>query len=195
LSSFFHFIRLSVGRTGGTETITDLLGPEAIDFVWTGKSKKKKGAIVGGVIGGVLIGGLTFLAGAAGAAGCEYDCADDITYVVTYPLIGLTLGAATGALIGVGIGALGSDERLVYAGEVIPITYKVLSRREHIRVTVHDLSGTQLRLLVDQVQARGRREVIWNGRDDEGHRVASGKYVVRVETSEGIHSLNADVEW
>ena len=49
----------------------------------------------------------------------------------------------------------------------------------------YDLAGRLVRTLVDdEVMAAGRREVVWQGRDRFGRRVASGTYFYRLEAGE-----------
>jgi hypothetical protein len=47
-------------------------------------------------------------------------------------------------------------------------------------VTVYDLGGRRVRVLVDGPLAPGPHSVTWDGRDDAGRRLASGAYVVRL---------------
>jgi hypothetical protein len=45
-----------------------------------------------------------------------------------------------------------------------------------VRLSIVDVSGRRIRTLVDEQQAAGTREAMWNGRDDSGSAVASGVY-------------------
>ncbi len=56
-----------------------------------------------------------------------------------------------------------------------------LSREGHLTVGVHDLTGRLVRLLADGRQDPGRVELTWNGTDLQGHKVASGTYLLRAE--------------
>ena len=49
-----------------------------------------------------------------------------------------------------------------------------------LRVGVFDIQGRQVRSLVNRIAAPGSAQIEWNLRDDSGHRVASGLYLVRV---------------
>jgi flagellar hook assembly protein FlgD len=50
---------------------------------------------------------------------------------------------------------------------------------------VFDLSGRLVKGLVTaEVRSAGRHEVVWNGRDDAGRRVASGTYVYRLDAGD-----------
>jgi len=48
-------------------------------------------------------------------------------------------------------------------------------------VTVHDLSGRLVRVLVHEARKPGRYSVVWDGRDDSGRMVASGIYFYRLK--------------
>ncbi|MGH2570555.1 MAG: FlgD immunoglobulin-like domain containing protein, partial [bacterium] len=56
-----------------------------------------------------------------------------------------------------------------------------LAAQARVRVTVHDLAGRRVRMLVDGVLDADRHEVRWDGRDDGGRALASGVYFVRYE--------------
>ena len=51
-----------------------------------------------------------------------------------------------------------------------------------VSLRVFDVSGRLVRVLLDgDVFPDGRHEAIWNGRDETGHRMASGTYFYRLE--------------
>ena len=54
-----------------------------------------------------------------------------------------------------------------------------------VRLTIVDLRGRRVRMLVDEVQEAGRRSLIWSGDDDGGRPVAAGIYVAVLETAAG----------
>ncbi len=56
-----------------------------------------------------------------------------------------------------------------------------LSRRSRVVLEVYDGLGRRVRTLVDAEQPTGRHEVVWDGRDDGGHAVASGMYFYRLQ--------------
>jgi flagellar hook assembly protein FlgD len=49
------------------------------------------------------------------------------------------------------------------------------------RVTVHDVTGRRVAMLLDASLAAGAQSVRWDARDDDGQRVAAGLYLVRLE--------------
>jgi len=50
-----------------------------------------------------------------------------------------------------------------------------------VQLAVFDLTGRQVRLLLDKQLPAGRHSVRWYGRDDRGSRVASGMYLCRIQ--------------
>lgn len=51
----------------------------------------------------------------------------------------------------------------------------------HVRVTIYDILGRNIRTLVDQVETAGIRYAHWDGFTDEGHSVAAGQYLYRID--------------
>ncbi len=49
-----------------------------------------------------------------------------------------------------------------------------------VRLEIYDLAGRRVRSLADGVRRAGAGEVVWNGRDDNGSRVAGGVYFARL---------------
>lgn len=56
------------------------------------------------------------------------------------------------------------------------------------RLSVHDVRGARLRVLLDRVLPAGEARVDWDGRDAAGRRVGSGVYLYRLESTFGISS-------
>lgn len=57
----------------------------------------------------------------------------------------------------------------------------VLARAGHARMVVYDAAGRRVATLLDGPMVAGEHRVDWAGRDDAGHRVASGIYFYRLE--------------
>ncbi|MBT7914826.1 T9SS type A sorting domain-containing protein, partial [Candidatus Bathyarchaeota archaeon] len=57
---------------------------------------------------------------------------------------------------------------------VLPVGVKV-------EMSVYDVAGQRVRLLIDGRQASGSYAAVWDGRDDAGRRVGSGTYLVRLQ--------------
>jgi len=63
------------------------------------------------------------------------------------------------------------------------ISYE-LNQDSYVSLKVYDLSGREVRTLVDAEEAAGMRSVIWNGTNNNGHQVPSGIYIVRLQASD-----------
>ena len=55
-------------------------------------------------------------------------------------------------------------------------------------ITVYNVSGRQVRTLVNQFVPAGVHEVVWDGRNDSGGRVASGLYLYRLRADEVVET-------
>ena len=55
-----------------------------------------------------------------------------------------------------------------------------------VSLSIYSLLGQRIRVLVQQPQAAGSHEVIWDGTDARGHQVADGMYVYRLSSSQGV---------
>jgi len=58
-------------------------------------------------------------------------------------------------------------------------------RTGHLRLEVFDLRGRRVRTLLDGEVSATAGEIVWNGRDLRGRGVASGAYLLRLQTPEG----------
>ena len=56
-----------------------------------------------------------------------------------------------------------------------------------VRLAVFDARGTQVRILADGQMPAGTHTVTWDGRDDDGHLLASGVYFLRFEVAGAAH--------
>ena len=50
----------------------------------------------------------------------------------------------------------------------------------HAKLVIYDARGHAVRTLVDEVQAAGPQQVMWDGRDDQGRQVGSGVYLYQL---------------
>jgi len=48
-----------------------------------------------------------------------------------------------------------------------------------LSIRIFDVTGRALRNLWDGPQAAGRHELVWDGRDEDGHALASGVYFLK----------------
>ncbi len=59
-----------------------------------------------------------------------------------------------------------------------------LPEKGRARVEVYDVAGRLVRLLAEGARPAGEHEVVWDGRDGQGHSVSSGVYFYRMEAGE-----------
>lgn len=59
-----------------------------------------------------------------------------------------------------------------------------LAAEGEARLTLFDMAGQPIRHLLTGWRAAGAGSIVWDGRDDDGRRVASGVYVARLATTE-----------
>jgi flagellar hook assembly protein FlgD len=55
-----------------------------------------------------------------------------------------------------------------------------LPRNEKVNLVIYNLLGERIRTLVDAPESAGSKQVVWNGTNDAGVRVASGIYLYRI---------------
>ena len=67
-------------------------------------------------------------------------------------------------------------------GEQVTFNYSTIPG--HVSLKVYSLRGMPVRTLVDQDEAAGTYPVTWDGRDTDGHVVASGIYLVYYEANQ-----------
>jgi choice-of-anchor B domain-containing protein len=72
-------------------------------------------------------------------------------------------------------------------GGITRMSYS-LSRGADVNAAVYDVRGTRVKMLDSGWRERGVRELSWNGTDDDGARVSSGIYYLRVRTPAGMSS-------
>jgi len=60
-----------------------------------------------------------------------------------------------------------------------------LPEGSYVKLTVYNILGQKVRVLVDEYQSAGIRKVTWDGRDERGERVASGIYLYKLQ-AEGL---------
>jgi len=70
----------------------------------------------------------------------------------------------------------------------VAVRYAVPGGGGQVRLTIYDLAGRRVRVLVDGVQAAGYASVFWDGADDRGRQVTSRAYICRMEAP-GYHGM------
>jgi len=68
--------------------------------------------------------------------------------------------------------------------ESTTISYLVPANGGIVKIEVYDVTGRVVRTLVDEFMSAGRHEAVWQGRSDNGERVASGIYFCRMAAPE-----------
>jgi len=61
-----------------------------------------------------------------------------------------------------------------------------LEQSEATLITVFTLDGRPVRLLADRIFSAGKNTASWNGLDNNGRRLPSGSYLIRLQTASGI---------
>ncbi|HEX9973748.1 MAG TPA: T9SS type A sorting domain-containing protein [bacterium] len=61
-----------------------------------------------------------------------------------------------------------------------------LPKSEHVKITIFNILGQQVRLLVDTKKDADIYSVDWDGCDDKGVSLASGVYLCRMEASDFV---------
>ena len=59
-----------------------------------------------------------------------------------------------------------------------------LSRDTDVKLTIYNILGEKVKVLMDEHQTAGYKRAHWDGRDQKGEEVASGVYFYRLETKE-----------
>ena len=60
--------------------------------------------------------------------------------------------------------------------------------RGAVELAIYNLAGQQIRKLVSSVLDAGNHSIIWDGRNDRGHELASGVYLYRLQAEEQVSS-------
>jgi len=63
-----------------------------------------------------------------------------------------------------------------------------LPKAAHVVLKIYNLSGQEVRTLVNARQPAGVNAVVWDGRDEFGKEVSSGVYIYRLQTGESVQS-------
>ena len=55
-----------------------------------------------------------------------------------------------------------------------------------VELAIYNVRGQRVRTLVQGVQAAGRYQIVWDGRNDTGAALASGVYLSRLASTQGV---------
>lgn len=78
------------------------------------------------------------------------------------------------------------------AATIIPLQIAGDGSRQ-VRLEIHNLLGQRVRTLLDERAEAGHRNVLWDGRDDDGRAVASGVYFARLTVAGGTQQVRSMV--
>jgi hypothetical protein len=63
-----------------------------------------------------------------------------------------------------------------------------LPRNEHAKLSVHDIQGRSVRILLDRVELQGRHAIAWDGLDEAGRPTPVGFYIARLAAGASVRS-------
>lgn len=58
----------------------------------------------------------------------------------------------------------------------------------HVKLTIYNILGQRVRVLVDEYQSAGHKSVKWDGKDEQGREVSSGVYFYRIQAGDFVQS-------
>jgi len=59
-----------------------------------------------------------------------------------------------------------------------------LATETNVSITIYNIRGQRVRVLIDEIRSKGEHSVVWNGKDDNGQDVSSGVYFYRLSSGE-----------
>ena len=59
-----------------------------------------------------------------------------------------------------------------------------LSQDAHVRLEIFNVLGQRVKVLVDEFQTAGYRQILWDGRNERGDQVSSGVYLYRIDAGD-----------
>jgi flagellar hook assembly protein FlgD len=57
-----------------------------------------------------------------------------------------------------------------------------------VRLTIYNVLGQRVKVLVDEYQSAGTQTVVWNGRNENGGKVSSGIYFYKLQAGELVQT-------
>ena len=64
----------------------------------------------------------------------------------------------------------------------------ILPQKRKVNLAIYDILGNQVKVLVNDIQEAGKKEVVWGGTNMKNQRVSSGIYFYRLQTDEFIET-------
>jgi len=63
-----------------------------------------------------------------------------------------------------------------------------LPKSEYVRLSIYNISGQEIRVLVDEIKSIGSHKVTWDGKDGRGNNVPAGLYLYRIKANTVVDS-------
>ncbi len=63
-----------------------------------------------------------------------------------------------------------------------------LPQAAHVRLSIFNLLGTEVRVLTNQLHSAGTYRVVWDGRDQQGRLLPTGQYIYKLQVGDNILS-------
>ena len=63
-----------------------------------------------------------------------------------------------------------------------------LSKESHVDLVIYNISGRQVKVLINQVESPGFRTIEWNGLDQNGRNLGTGIYFYRLTVGDETHT-------
>ena len=60
--------------------------------------------------------------------------------------------------------------------------------RSKVRLTIYNSLGQEIRMLVNEIQGSGYKQINWDGKDSRGNAVSSGLYLYRLQAGDFIQT-------
>jgi flagellar hook assembly protein FlgD len=64
-----------------------------------------------------------------------------------------------------------------------------LKEAGQVKISVFNARGQLIRTLVNESKAAGTYQIVWDGKDNNGHIASSGNYFFRMETKEDVKTV------
>ena len=136
----------------------------------------------------------------AGGGGTTSSANHSVSFTVGQPAVGLVSDTSYDMSIGFWSGGSGGPTPVTdeiptvfgldqnYPNPFNPMTMISFALPEAlpVRLSIYNVRGQRVRVLVDETRAAGQHEVVWDGADDSGRGVSSGTYIARIESSAGV---------
>jgi hypothetical protein len=63
-----------------------------------------------------------------------------------------------------------------------------LPKASHVKLEIFNILGQRIKTIIDEDQTVGKKEVIWDGMNEQGEQVSSGVYFYRLQASDFVQT-------